>query len=83
MCFKHHGEHDAVEHDVVFADEVHQTRFGVFPPLLPRVGQQLFGIRYVTDGRIKPHVEHFALCPFDGNGNAPIQVACHGSWLQV
>ena len=36
MGLHHHREDDAVEHDVVLADEVHQTRVLILPPLLPR-----------------------------------------------
>ena len=33
--FHHHREDDAVEHDVVLADEVYQTGVLVLPPLFP------------------------------------------------
>ena len=36
MGFEHGGEDDAVEDDVVLADEVDEARFGVLPPRLPR-----------------------------------------------
>ena len=72
-----------MKHDIVFANEVHQACFGIFPPFFPRIGQQLFGIRDVADGRIKPHVQHLAFCSFYRYRNTPIQVASHGSWLQV
>ena len=35
MCLQHGGEDDAVEHDVVFANEVYETCVVVLPPLLP------------------------------------------------
>ena len=83
LCLQHGGEHDAVEHDIVFSDEVYQTRFGVFPPFLPCVGQQLFGVADVADRGVEPYIEHFALGALYGNGNTPIQVAAHGTRLQA
>ena len=35
VSLQHYREHDAVEHDVVLADEVHQTSLRVLPPFLP------------------------------------------------
>ena len=72
-----------MEHDIVFSDEVYQTRFGVFPPFLPCVGQQLFGVADVSDRGVEPYIEHFALGTLYGNGNTPIQVAAHGTRLQA
>ena len=72
-----------MEHDIVFSDEVYQTRFGVFPPFLPCVGQQLFGVADVADRGVEPYIEHFALGTLYGNGNTPIQVAAHGTRLQA
>ena len=40
----HGGEHDAVEHYIILADKVDDAAFGVFPPLLPCIGQQFFCI---------------------------------------
>ena len=68
LCLQHGGEHDAVEHDIVFSDEVYQTRFGVFPPFLPCVGQQLFGVADVADRGVEPYIEHFALGTSTGTG---------------
>ena len=71
-----------MEHDVVLADEVDEACFGVFPPLLPRVGQQFLGVADVADGSVEPYVEHFALGPFYGYGDTPVEVAAHGTRLQ-
>ena len=35
MCLHHHGEYQAVEHDVVLANEVYQPCVLVLPPFLP------------------------------------------------
>ena len=54
--FKHCGEHDAVEHDVVLANEVNQAGRLVLPPCFPCVGQQFLGVADVADRCIKPHI---------------------------
>ena len=85
----HHREYDAVEHDVVLADEVHQPGVFVLPPLFPRtpllglLGAQLNGVRHIADGRVEPHIQHFSFCTLDGYGNTPVQVARHGTGLQI
>ena len=66
-----------------FSDEVNQTCFRVFPPFLPRVGQQFFGIADITDGSIEPYIKHLTFGAFYRNGNAPVQVAAHGTRLQA
>ena len=71
-----------MEHDVVFADEVYEARVGVFPPLLPIIGQQLFRIADVAYGGVEPHVEHLAFGAFYRHGDSPVQVAAHGAGLQ-
>src|SRR3712207_7690939 len=53
--FQHGREHDAVKHDIVFADEVNEACFRVFPPSLPTVGKQLLRIRDVSDRRVEPY----------------------------
>ena len=39
FCFQHGREYDAVEHDVVFSNEMDQAGFGIFPPSFPAVGE--------------------------------------------
>ena len=80
---EHGREDEAVEHDVVLADEVDNARVGVFPVTLPGVGQQFLGVADVADGCIEPHIEHFAVGPLNGNRDAPVQVARHGTRLQA
>ena len=88
MCLQHRREDDAVEHNIVFADEVNQTAFGILPPLLPcapllwLLVAQLLSVADVTDGRIKPHVEHLAFSTLHGHGNAPVQVTGDGTRFQ-
>ena len=72
-----------MEHDIVLPDEVYQTGFGIFPPRLPRIGQQLLRIADIADGRIEPHIKHLALGTFHRHGNAPVQVTAHGTGLQT
>ena len=72
-----------MEHDVVLADKVHEARVGAFPPQFPVVGPEILGVGDVADGRVKPHVEHFPLCPFHGHGDTPVEVAAHGTGFQA
>ena len=85
----HHGEDDAVEHDVVLADEMYQSRLLVLPPALPRTPAlgvalaEFLRVRDVADGRIEPHVEHFSVGSLHGHGDSPVQIARHCPRLQV
>ena len=80
---EHSWKDDAVEHNVVLADEVEQASVFRFPPFFPSVGEEFFGVGNVADGSIKPHIEHLSLCAFHRNGNTPIEVAAHGTRLQT
>ncbi len=80
---EHGREHDAVEHNVVLADEMHQPRFGVLPPFLPALGQQFLRIGNVADGRVEPDVKYLALGAFHGDGHAPVQVPAHRTGQQA
>ena len=79
---EHGGEDDAVEDDIVFADEVNEARVGTFPPRLPRVGEQLLGVGDVADRGVKPHIEHFAFGTLNGHRDTPIEVATHGAGFE-
>ena len=79
---EHRREDDAVKDDVVLADKVDHLRVIRLPIFLP-IGRKFLGSGYITDRSIKPHVEHLSLCPLDRHGNAPIQVAAHGTGLQT
>ena len=85
---EHGREDDAVEDDVVLADEVQHTRLWILPPCLPasvalglRV-TQLLRVTDVADRRIKPDVEHLAFGALDRHGNTPVQIATDGARLQ-
>ena len=82
LGLEHRGEDDAVEDDVVLADEVDETCLGIFPPLLPRVGQQFFCIRYITNRGIKPDIQHLAVSTFHRDGYTPVEVTAHGTGLK-
>ena len=81
MSFQHRGEHDAVENDVVLADEVHHLGVLRLPVFLP-VGRKVLCSRYITDRCIEPHIEHLALGALHGNRNAPVEVAANGTRLK-
>ena len=89
MGFHHHREDDAVEHNVVLTDEVNQTSVLVLPPLLPGTPllrlalTQLNGVAHIAYRSIEPHIEHLTVGSLHRNRNAPVQVARHGTWLQV
>ena len=86
---EHGGEDDAVEHDIVLADEVHETCLGIFPPLLPRspalgIGvAEFLGVADIANGGVEPHIEHLSLGALYGHGDSPVEVAGHGAGLQV
>ena len=71
-----------MEHDVVLSDKVYEACFGVFPPFLPRVGQQFLGVRDVADRCVKPYVEHLAFGSLYRNGDTPVEVTAYGTRLK-
>ena len=89
VCFHHHWEDEAVENNIVFTDKMYQTGFVVLPPFLPgsptlRIAlAELLRVGNITDRRIKPNIEHLAFSSFYRNGNTPIKITRHGTWLQV
>ena len=80
---QHRGEHDAVEHDVVLADEMDHACFGILPPFGIVVADEVDGVGDITDGGVKPYVEHLSLGAFYGHGDTPVEVAAHGAGLQA
>ena len=80
---EHSREYEAVKHYVVLAYEVDNAAVGRLPVPLPRVGKQLFGVAYITYGCVEPHIQHLAFHAIDGYRDAPVQVAGHGTRLQV
>ena len=79
-----------MESDIVFADEVHQTRFVVLPPIFPGVRLAVVVRPFhcgadVTNRCIKPYIQHLALSAFDviWQGYAPRQVARDRTIVQV
>ena len=80
---EHGRENQAVEHDIVLANEVNDAGVAVFPVRFPVVGKAFLGVANVANGRIEPHVEHLALDTLDGHRNPPVEVASHRTGLQV
>ena len=72
-----------MEHDIVFAYEVDDAGFGVFPPCFPSFGIDFLGVGYIADGRVKPHVQHLAVGTLNGHGHTPVEVAAHRTGLQA
>ena len=61
LSLEHRREDDAVKDDIVLTDEVDHAGLGIFPPGLPTIGEELFGIGDIADRGVKPYVEHLAL----------------------
>ena len=80
---EHGWENEAVEHDVVLANEVDDAGVGGLPVFLPVVGPELLGVADVANGGIKPHIQHLALGALDGHGDAPVEVAGDSTWLKA
>ena len=78
-----------MEHDVVLTDEVYKACVLALPPLFPSavflrlLVAQLLCVRNVADRCIEPHIEHLAVGTFNRHGDTPVEVTCHGAWLQV
>ena len=89
MSLEHCREDDAVEDDIVLADEMDHAGVVVLPPLLPcaillRVGiAKLLGVGDIADRSIEPHIEHLAFSTFDRHRYAPVEVASHSTRLQA
>ena len=87
MSLHHHREDDAVEHDVVLADEVYQTGVLILPPLLPFAPflglavAQFLRVADVADGGIEPYIQHLAVSALNRYGNTPVQVTSHSAGL--
>ena len=87
MCFQNGRENQAVEHNIVLADEVNERRIIVFPVWLPVntfVECPLFGSRYISDGCIQPNIQFFALVARNlfGYIHTPLEVTRHGTRIQ-
>ncbi len=82
MGTEHRGEDDAVEDDVVLADEVDHLRILRLPVGLP-LGRQVLRRGDVADRSVEPDVEHLALGALHRHGDAPVEVAAHGTRLQT
>ena len=82
MRLEHGREDDAVENDIVFANEVHQLGICLAPVIGPLVGKFLGG-RDITDRRIEPHIQYFSFRTGQGHVDAPVAVAGHGAGLQA
>ena len=82
MSLQHRGEDDAVEDDVVLADEVHHLGLIVLPILLP-IGRKILSSRDIANRSVEPYIQHLALFALDRHGDTPIQIAAYGTRLQA
>ena len=83
ISLEHRREDYAVENNIVLAYEVHKLGVGTLPPFLPTVRQEFLGVGDVSDRRVEPYVQNLAFRALYRNGNAPVKVARHGTWLQA
>ena len=79
---KHRREDYAVEDNIILAYEVHKPGIRALPPLLPALREQLLCIGDVANRRIKPDIEHLALCTLYRHRHAPVEVSANGTRLQ-
>ena len=79
---EHRREDNAVEDDVILADKVDHLGVLRLPIMFP-IGRKVLCSRYITDRSVEPHIEHLALGPLDGNRDAPVEVAAHGTRLKT
>lgn len=88
LGLQHGGEYDAVEHDVVLANEVDETCRGVLPPSLPvplfgMCLAELLGVGDIADGCIEPYVEYLAFHTLHRHGDTPIEITSYGTRVQT
>ena len=79
---------DAVEGDVVLADEVVSLCFGVLPEIFPSIGvaaafRPFHGGGQVADDGLEPDVDALAFVTFHRERNAPGQIARYGAVFQA
>ena len=68
---------------------MYETSLLILPPFLPcsplfrMCVTQFLGVRHISDGSVKPNIEHLSLGTLNRDRDSPFEVACHGTWLQV
>ena len=82
ICLEHGREDDAMEDDVVLADEMHQLRILALPPFLPWLRQKFLCIGNIADRCIEPHIEDFPFCAFHRHRHSPVKVTAYGTRLK-
>ena len=70
-----------MKYNVVLPDEMDQACLFIFPVLFPVRGQ-LLGSRNITNGCVKPYIEHLSVGTFNGYGNPPVQIATYCTGMQ-
>ena len=89
MGLEHYWEDNAMENDIVLAYEVNKACVFILPPFLPCAPllwlciTKFLGVGDISDGGVKPYVEHLSLSTLNRHGDSPFQVAGHSSWLKV
>ena len=83
VSLEHRREDDAVEHDIILADEMNETSVPALPPLLPRLRQKFLSVGNIPDRSVKPDIEHLALGTLHRDRHAPVKVTAHGARLKT
>ena len=52
-------------------------------PILLPVGCKVLSSRDIADRRVKPYVEHLAICTLYRHRNTPVEVTAYGTWLKA
>ena len=77
MSLEHRREHNAVEHDIVLAYEMHEFRIFRLPPFLPRLRKKFLRVGDISYRSVKPDIEDLTLCPLNRHRHSPIKVTAH------
>ena len=78
-----------MENNIVFTDEMDETRLGVFPPTFPiaelfgLLTAQFYRIGDIAYRSVEPYVQHFTFGIGERYGYAPVEVAADGTGLQA
>ena len=89
VSLEHSWEDDAVENDVILANEVNKASVFILPPLLPwavflRISiAEFLGIGDISDRCIEPYVKDLAFGSFDGNRDTPVEVTSDRTRFQT
>ena len=71
-----------MKNDIVFTNKMNQLGIFIIPirfPVFIIIDSPLFCSADITDGCIKPYIQHFSFRIFQRHFYTPIQVSCNGA----